>query len=57
MIYGEGDMVTAITVYKTEAAARAANDKVIPIVRQVFGPLLAGALEPSAGPVIASAMA
>ena len=57
MIYGDGDVVTAITVYKSEAAARQANDKVIPVVREVFGPLLAGPLEPSAGMVIASATA
>jgi hypothetical protein len=57
MIYGDNDMVTAITVYTSESAARDANAKIIPIVREVFGPLLAGPLEPSAGPIIASAMA
>lgn len=57
MIYGDNDMVTAITVYTSEGAAREANARIIPIVREVFGPLLAGPLEPSAGPVIASAMA
>lgn len=55
MIYGENDMVTAITVYESAEAAKAANDKIIPIVREVFGPLLAGPLEPSVGIVIASA--
>ena len=55
MIYGENDMVTAITVYESAEAARAANDKIIPLVREVFGPLLAGPLEPSVGAVIASA--
>ena len=55
MIYAENDMVTAITVYESAEAAKQANDKIVPLVRQVFGPLLAGPLEPSVGAVIASA--
>ncbi len=57
MIYAEDDMVTAITVYASEAAAREANAKVIPLVREAFGTLLLGPPEPSTGAIIASAVA